>query len=323
MDFSRLLQPVPRRAVFKLDDYVVWCGTMARHDDGRYYLIYSRWPKKSGHQAWVTQSEVAVAVAEDALGPYRHERVILAGAGGRAWDRDCVHNPTLLRVGKKYALYYMGNFGNGEFWDHRNHQRVGVALADHPAGPWKRFDRPVIDVTPGRFDGLMTSNPTAALRPDGKIVLMYKAVAEGPLPKGGAVICGMATADEPTGPFVKFDEPVMVNPENPWSVEDPFLWWQGDRFWALAKDFQGYFTKRGPGSVGLFDSTDGLRWKTADHPFAFETELVWEDGVRERLLNLERPQIYLEDGKPKVLFCAAANEATKTHTFNVHIPLGA
>lgn len=39
-----------------------------------------------------------------------------------------------MRVGKKYFLYYMGNYGDGAVtgalnWTHRNHQRIGVAVA--------------------------------------------------------------------------------------------------------------------------------------------------------------------------------------------------
>ena len=35
-----------------------------------------------------------------------------------------------------------------EWWVHRNHQRIGVATADHPGGPWTRRDTPLLDVGP-------------------------------------------------------------------------------------------------------------------------------------------------------------------------------
>lgn len=30
---------------------------------------------------------------------------------------------------------------------HRNHRRIGTAIAETPAGPWTRFDRPVVDIS--------------------------------------------------------------------------------------------------------------------------------------------------------------------------------
>lgn len=321
MDFNKLIKPVPRNAIFKMDDYIVWCGTMTKGDDGLYYLFFSRWPKACGHDAWVTHSEVGYAVSDNPIGPYEYKDIVLKGSGGDNWDADVIHNPTVIKVKGKYYMYYMGNKGNGEYWNHRNNQRVGVAVAEHPAGPWKRFDKPVIDVTEGSFDHLMTSNPTATEMPDGRILMVYKAVGDGVLPKGGPVICGVAIADNPLGPFLKKPKPIMVNPENDWSVEDPYIWYQDDRYYSLVKDFQGYFTKKGKGTVALFESLDGIDWYPAENPFAFGLEIKWEDGIVEKFQRLERPQLFIENGKPAVLFCAATKDPSGLDSFNVHIPL--
>jgi predicted GH43/DUF377 family glycosyl hydrolase len=321
MNFKTLMKPVPRTAVFQMEGYIVWCGTVTLAEDGLYYLLFSRWPKSSGHNAWVSESEVCCAVSDNPLGPFAFKNIALRGSGGDNWDADVIHNPTVIKVKDKYYMYYMGNKGNGEFWNHRNNQRVGVAVADHPAGPWKRFDKPVIDVTPDSFDHLMTSNPTATVMPDGKILMVYKAVGDGPLPKGGRVICGVAIADKPLGPFVKQAKPIMINPENSWSVEDPYIWYQEDRYYALVKDFQGYFTKQNKNTVALFESLDGINWNPAQTPFAFGLEIEWEDGVIEKLERLERPQLYIEGGRPKVLYCAATKDINGLDAFNVHIPL--
>lgn len=335
MDFHRLLMPVPESAVFRMEGYHVWCGSMIEGNDGLYYLLFSRWPEHLGHAAWVTHSEVAVAVADRPLGPYTFRGVALRGGGEGAWDADVVHNPTVIKADGRYYMYYMGtkgphvyettkpSFDDSAWWEYRNNQRVGVAVADHPAGPWRRFDRPCIDVVPGSFDHLMTSNPSVAQGADGQIYMVYKAVGDGPMPRGGAVICGVAVAEHPLGPFRKQPEPIMVNPEEGWSVEDPFIWYQDDRFYALAKDFQGYFTGKGKGSVALFESMDGICWQAAACPFAFDKEIVWQNGAVQRMEALERPQIWMKDGKPAVLFCAAAAEGDRKrdHAFNVHIPL--
>lgn len=327
MKFYERMQPARKYSVFGLSDeeFHVWCGSIAKGDDGLFYLYFSFWPWDKGFNAWVTHSKIGYAVADNPLGPFTYRGIILSGAGGNAWDRDCVHNPAVLKVNGVYYLYYMGNYGNGEFWDHRNHQRVGVAWSSNPAGPFKRLDHPVIDVTPGTHDALMTSNPTVCTAPDGRIYMMYKAVSDqGEMPKGGAVVCGMAVADHPLGPFTKAPNPILTNPEDPWSVEDPFLWYENDRFYAIAKDFQGYFTKSGRSAVALFESMDGFDWQLSSEPLAFLKELHWEDGTVELLDNMERPQMWLdEDGRPRVLCCACArtSDPEKKYCFNVQIEI--
>lgn len=322
LDFASWMRPVPRGATFAMEGYHVWCGTVLRGPEGRYHLLFSRWPKAQGHNGWVTHSEIGYASADDPLGPFRFEGLALAGAGGDAWDRDVTHNPTMLEHEGKYYLYYIGNYGNGEYWDHRNRQRIGLATADHPSGPWRRFDRPLVDVSPGSWDTYIASNPTVTRGPDGRFYMIYKGVGPGPLPKGGAVVCGVAVADGPEGPFRKLAGPIMVNPENDWSVEDPYVWCQDGRFYALVKDFQGYFTKIGESSVALFESGDGLDWRPSACPLAFKREIRWEDGSATKVDALERPQLLFgEDGRPAVLYCAVGEDPLRETSYNVAIPL--
>lgn len=217
MDFSKRIGRLSEDAIFELPDHFVWCGTMTRGEDGLYYLYFSFWEKKYGFSGWVSHSKIGYASGEDPFGKLEFRGVLLSGSG-RGWDRDCVHNPSVIRSGGKYYLYYMGNFGNGEFWDHRNNQRIGVAVSDKPEGPYTRFDTPLIDVSRVGHDSLMTSNPSVTEGPDGKFYMIYKAVEKsGVLPRGGAVVCGIATADSPLGPFKKSPTPIMRNPENEWS----------------------------------------------------------------------------------------------------------
>ena len=322
LNFQELMRPVPRRAVFRMAGWQVWGGTTVRGNDGYYYLYFSRWRKELEHSAWCTHSEVGYATADNPLGPFVFKGTALKGRGGEYWDAHCIHNPAAIKINGRYYIYYMGNKGNGEYWNHRNNQRVGVAEAEHPAGPWKRLDKPVIDVTPGSFDHLLTSNPTVAQSPDGRILMVYKAVGDGILPRGGPVNCGVAVADYPTGPFKKFPEPIMTNPENDWSVEDPCVWYQDDRFYALVKDFQGYFSKDEKNTVALFESFDGAEWAPAEHPLAFKKEIHWEDGEVQKVAFMERPQLLLENGTPKVLYCAVSvGPKAKKDSFNIHIPL--
>ena len=279
----------------------------------------------------MTHSEIAHAVGDGPLGPFKPAGVVLPARGREFWDGLCTHNPTVLRAGGKYYLYYMGNTGDGVVrqplnFIHRNNQRIGVAVADKPEGPWQRFDKPLIDVSPDDDapDALMVSNPAVCQRPDGTFLMIYKAVGKkDKLPGGGPVVHLTATSDQPTGPFTKQLKPIFTKEGVKFPAEDPFLWHGGDRYYAIVKDNAGYFTAAGY-SLALFESADGFDWKPAKHPLVTSPKLLkWADGKDRPLTALERPQLYFEDGRPTALLCAAADRADRDGSFNVQIPLRA
>jgi hypothetical protein len=151
--------------------------------------------------------------------------------------------------------------------------------------------------------------------------MVYKAVGDkGKMPFGGPVVHVVATSDSPTGPFKKHPNAVFTKAGNAFAAEDPYIWRGKDRYWAIVKDFHGSFTGQGT-SLALFDSTDGIAWKPAAHPLVSTLNLKWADGKTMKLSKLERPQIYLENGEPAVLFCAAAPVGDLNASFNVQIPL--
>ena len=330
-DLGAMLQPVPATAKWADPEYNIWCGSEIKGEDAQYHLFYSRWPRRLGHLAWVTHSEVAHAVSTTPFGPWTHHDVALPARGTNFWDGSCTHNPTILRLGKKYYLYYMGNQGDGVVksplnWTHRNRQRIGVAVADSPDGPWRRFDRPVLDISSDTNapDALVVTNPSVTERPDGGVLMIYKAVGlKRALPFGGPVVHLAATAESPLGPFVKHPGTVFDAPGVMFAAEDPFIWRGPDRYWAVVKDNDGNFTRRGY-SLALWESVDGFAWKLAPHPFvANPASIRWADGRNAKLTALERPQVLVDHGVPVALCCAAADNKKRDGAFNVQIPLKA
>ena len=316
LDLSGMIKPVDPSYKFRLDSFMVWCGSMVAGPDDRYYLFYSRWPRSLGHQAWATHSEVAVAVSDDPAGPYKHAGVVLPPRSKKYWDGDVTHNPTIHKFGDTYYLYYMGNYGNGEWWNHRNHQRIGVATAKHPMGPWTRMDRPLIDTTTGGFDHMIASNPSVLKRPDGQYQIIYKGVSEGPLPFGGIVTHGAALSDRPDGPFVKTSHKIFIKDGVKFAAEDPYIWHQEGKYWAIVKDMQGVFTQAGT-SLALFESSDGFDWKVARYTLVSTTKIPWTSGIKQ-VQKLERPQLWFKDGLPAILFCAVYDG---DDNYNIAIPL--
>lgn len=328
-NFAAMLRPVPATGKFYDPEYNIWCGSEVCGTNGDYHLFYSRWPRKLGHLAWVTHSEVAHAVSRTPFGPWVFHDVALPARGARYWDGSCTHNPTVLYLDGKYYLYYMGNYGDGVVktplnWLHRNHQRIGVAVADSPAGPWQRLDHPVLDTEPDTNapDALLVTNPSVTERPGGGVLMIYKAVGmKRPLPFGGPVVHLAAVANDPLGPFAKHSGTIFNVPGSNFAAEDPFLWHTTDSYWAIIKDNNGVFTHQGY-SLALWRSKDGFNWKLAHHPFvANPASIRWEAGVHAPLTALERPQVLFRAGHPLVLLCASADNARRDGTFNLQIPL--
>ena len=332
LDLGAKVQPVPLGARFSESGYFVWCGAPTKGSDGKYHLYYSRWPVKKGFApGWAIWSEIAYAVAEKPLGPYRHVNVALPARGREFWDGTTTHNPNVLQHGGKFYLFYMGNAGDGKSYPmHRNNQRVGVAVAERPEGPWKRFDKPIVDVSPDKtaFDSLCVTNPAAAVRPDGGILLIYKAVeyVEGKA-MGGKVRYGAALADKPEGPYTKTRGHIFEaegDTGKTWMfAEDPFLWYStryGQRYYAIARDVVGRFTGAS-GGIALFQSDDGLQWKAAAHAKVLGGQFSWADG-RSSISRIERPALLIGDDMPLVLFGATDGYKVQGRiSSNVQIPL--
>lgn len=331
LDLFSMIRPVPRSAVLRDERYYIWCGAPIRSDDGRYHLYYSRWPRELGHNAWVTHSEIAHAVSDRPLGPYKHRDVALPARGKQYWDGHCTHNPNIIRAGRQYCLFYMGNTGDGNPTRqlnmlHRNHQRIGVAVSDSPNGPWQRLDQPAVDANPDKsaFDSLMTSNPGAVPRPGGGVLIVYKGVIDNGTTRGGRVRYGVATAANVLGPYTRHPGTIFEAKDGgkEWMLaEDPYAWYGKARYYAITRDVVGRFSGAA-GGLALFESRDGFDWRPAAQPKVLGNDFEWEDGTRSGS-KLERPALLFEDGVPVALFGALdlLKDGVRDHACNVHIPL--
>lgn len=334
-DFKINFEKVSKQSVFINDTLSIWGGSVVKGDNGLYHMFYSQWPKRLGW-AWVTHSEIAHAVSKSPVGPYQFKDIALANRGAEYWDGLCTHNPTIHKFNNKYYLYHMGNTGDHKVigspgiqklnWLHRNNQRIGVAVADSPDGPWTRYDQPVLDITHNNdlaHDALMTSNPSVCQMTDGKFLMVYKAVGKKvELPQGGPVVHCVAIADGPTGPFKKFPDPVFTFEGERFPAEDPYIWYQEGKYRAIVKRIK-HVEKKRLFSLVHYDSEDGIHWDQAKHFEISERKFTWEDGREQQFTHLERPQVLIENGEPIALMCAADTLDVNNvrHSFNVQIPL--
>lgn len=343
-NLSERVTVVPVENRFEDASWNIWCGSMVKGDDGKYHLFYSRWPRETRHEGWISHSEIAHAVAEHPNGPYRYADVALAATDSLRWDGAMTHNPYIIKHEGKFYLYYIGTKGKPlgiderfkpysmEWWKRRNTQRIGVAVSDSPFGPWKRMDNPLLSVSEDStaFDAMCVTNPAVCVGRDGKFVMLYKAVCKNGTYKGGKVRFSVAFSDTPTGPFVKTHKLIFqpVDERSSMVAEDPFVWYDkvNDKYYAIVRDVVNQFTGNQGGKLALMVSDDAIEWKPAKYPKVLPPVLTWSDGTTYDVMkhNVERPFVFFdEEGKPLLLFGAFGVDAQgirREHSFNACIP---
>lgn len=337
VDLFSMIQPIPEKNQFSDSLYNIWCGSVVKGKNGKFYMFYSRWPKANGHFSWLPSSEIALAKADRPEGPYKHVKVIFNPRGSQYWDGVCTHNPAAIEYKGKYYLFYMGTTGNSfvkqpasmkdeNWWEYRNNQRIGVAVASDPEGEWQRFDQPVLDVSKDStaFDALMVSNPAITVDQNGRAILVYKQVAKSTNSiRGGKVRFGVAFSNSLLGPYEKYPEPIFQakakDSDNVWMVaEDPYIWNYKGINYAIVTDVAGFFTNK-EASLALLSSKDGIDWRPTAFPKVVPTRLKFANGSLADD-KLERPCLYTEKGVPKILF-GALGFNKRNISKNVAIPL--
>lgn len=334
MDFNAMRQPLTTKNLFLDSAYNIWCGSVIKGKNNKYYMLYSRWPRKNGHLDWVRHSEVALAVAEHVGGPYRHLKVVLPPRGSQYWDGVNTHNPYAIAYKGKYYLFYIGMTGTADlkqpatyndpaWWAYRNTQRIGLAVADDPEGEWKRADKPIFDVNPdtSAFDAKIVSNPAVTINNKGKVILMYKAVERNGTLNGGKVKMGIAFADNILGPYKRHNQPIL-EPKNRGDIwmlaEDPFLWYSRGKYNVIVRDAVGHYTGQ-VGALALLTSTNAVDWVSAKHVLVAPSKINLPNG---KLSDdrIERPFLWFENGMPVYLF-GAMGINHRGHSMNIAIPL--
>lgn len=305
-NFMDRLLPAPRDGGYEQPGHWVWCGSVVRGEDGRYHLFAALWSMaRSFYSGYVVSSEIVRASSDTLEGPYAFEEQVLADRGEGFWDGRMTHNPSILYHDGRYLLFYIGGTFPGarpsrealRFASPNVHMQIGVAVSKSVFGPWTRLDEPILRPNPNGWDAQTVTNPAPCVAPDGSLLLYYRSNT----PEGLKI--GVARAKPGTLVFERLsDQPILTDhPE--YSIEDQFVWHNGDGYEMICKDMFGNITGEVWGGAH-FLSPDGLTWQPAPDPMAYSRTIDWADGERETLYHFDRPNIYLENGKPKALFAA-------------------
>jgi len=322
----------PAEGAFHMDDWIVWGGSVIQAEDGKYYMYASRWPKHLSMRAWVTNSEIVVAVSGVPEGPYTFQKVVLPARGAEYWDGMMTHNPNIHYHNGKYILHYIGvtydfkqpvdTIPTREMYEEAwNTKRIGVAVSDSPTGPFERMDEPVLLPRKDNWDAAIISNPAAHIHEDGSVLLVYKS-APVPYPERNqnrTLQFGVARADHYLGPYERVAENnrIEFTPIDT-DVEDPYIWKDGEHYYLLAKCMNDSITGEAQSGF-LAKSEDGITWRITDPPLAYSRTVALDDGTTESMKKLERPQVLIQNGQPTHVFFACRNQ--EDEIFNMVRPL--
>ncbi len=308
-------ETLKKEGIFALPGKIVWCGSMAQDMAGGCHLYFSYWDYADGFEAWVTHSKIGYAFAESPDSEYRFRNPVLPLTAPEKWDRDVAHNPTVICENGIYYLYYTGNYSDtGEWWDHRNHQRIGVAWSRNPAGPFTHSAAPVI----ADPEAVMLSNPSVCKLADGRFLMIYKWVARhNPEPFYGPVSHGAALAERPEGPFIPVRRDLFQVPGANFPGEDPFVFTRGKQVYCLLKDNLKYYSNRSKALI-LFKSSDGIDWHKQG--VAVTRSIPLENGRKRLYFRMERPQLTFCKDQVR-LFCAAKPQMKSDTAYLINLKI--
>ncbi|MBR8534020.1 glycoside hydrolase family protein [Carboxylicivirga sediminis] len=324
LDFSKLLLPVDQQNIlYDSTENFNWGASIVKGEDGKYHAFYSQMRRKYGFKSWLTDGVISHAVADSPAGPYMHLNTVLEGRGPDYWDPYTVHNPWIQKYGDNYYLYYISTNLNNQTlstdeYDQARHQwidnkyralvrenqRIGLAFSKSVYGPWERLNSPIVE--PAGPIETITCNPAVTQRPDGGFLMLVR----GDKPNVNELVRSQAIAlsDKPEGPW-KIQPIAAVGDLN---AEDPAVWYDKhrNRYYGIYHAF---------GYLGLITSEDGLNWQKAKHYKVSDLEYQHKDGRTIKVARMERPFVYLENDKPKVL--SVSIKLDNGESYSLFIPL--
>ncbi|GAA3617385.1 hypothetical protein GCM10022396_39930 [Flavivirga amylovorans] len=194
-------------------DYNGYDGTRNRRDpskvilaNNKYYVWYTHNHTPNKPTNGVPNSDIWYATSKDGFtweeqGP----AISRPEKPNKGWD--AVLTPDILVWKGKYYLYYQA-FGDENGKNRQN--PVIVSYADSPDGPWTAYDKVVIPKgKEGEWDKRCIHDPHPFVY-KGKIYLYYKSDLAGSSHKDLIRMHGVATAEDPLGPFEKHPlNPIM------------------------------------------------------------------------------------------------------------------
>lgn len=261
------LLPIPRTSGFAMEGYFVWCGSIIKVGT-TYQLFASRWPESTGFpDGYRDYSEIVRAEAKCPEGPYTFQEVVIGKRDGDFWDSKMAHNPSIVRHGNTFVLYYIGSAKSS------NLRTVGYATAASITGPWTRCDAPMALSRDA-------NNPAPLVETNGNITLAYR---------DDHLHMGIAKANRYDTDYCTVNSDIIPHAR----LEDPFLYYRDGAYHIICEDNEGTLTGHVRWGVHL-TSPNAVDWTTGDPLIAYDHTITWDDGETIQLERRERPQLLFD-----------------------------
>lgn len=300
--------------------FFVWGANVIEHG-GLYYAIGNKWADTDGFQGWVHYNRIYVGSSANKLGPFSLVTE-LSELRGQAWAANMVTNPNIIEIAGTYYLYYVGsNYSSVDYpvneSEARANQRIGVASASHPAGPWTpSANNPILSPSVSDWDQNVVNNPSVYVDGSGDINMVYKSDLDGEL---GVTRLGKVKLTTWEGP-VTDRSTAAPNFGLDVYAEDPIVWFEDGRYWAIFKAMDNSLIPKGHGILAVSDDA-GASFRLALGIEAYDLTIDWNDATSILYSNIERPFVLVEAGVATALFTAVRR--TDGTSFNVGIDLAA
>ncbi len=164
--------------------------------DGDTYYVWYTFRVKGLHPH---ASTIFWASSKDGRNWTEHGLALGKGPKG-SWDSFGVITPYTAIANGKYYLFYTATSDNAPFEANKTLRHIGVAVANHVRGPWKKLPQPVISPAGNEsdWDSLVVDDACVIIR-DGKLWLYYK--GRNAKVSGRQTQWGLAIAAKPEGPY--------------------------------------------------------------------------------------------------------------------------
>jgi beta-xylosidase len=210
-------------------DNIGWEKSVMRRDPSDiikvgdlYYLWYSKGTIAPGYDATIWS-----ATSPNGLDWTEQGMALDQGEPG-TWEGASVFTPNILVAEGRYWLFYTGTSNDFHKKPFKPDSKIGIAVSDSPDGPWERLaTNPALTNSddPAQFDSHLIDDACLLMR-DGKYWLYYKGRQLGKKPAQTKM--GVAIADQPEGPYVKYENNPIIQGNH-----EVMVWTQGEGVAAM------------------------------------------------------------------------------------------
>ncbi len=252
----------PSNGIEDPDNFFYWDGKIIKASDGKYHLFCSRWPKSAGVAGWMGWSTSAHATSDNVLGPYKYQGPTYS------YSNDSGHNTTgITLVDGTYGVIESATVPG---W---------IFTSSSLDGPFN-YQGSIKWNNNGFNADAITSNLQIMVGPDNR----YWAISSHGYVMDSDNIVGTYKVEAPR------IYPVISGMDDA-NAEDPVIWYSGGYYHVV----YNYWSNR---KMYHLMSVDGIHnWKNMGIAVDPTTDFIrYTDGTVNHWYNLERPDVYMENG---------------------------